>query len=1197
MLRGLLKLLTCLLALVVLLHVCLWYLQSRGTFARRIEVELHRYVGGDLEVAEAEVRPLARTVVARGVVLRAAPGAPPALFLPEMEMQFPLGTGEGGQLLPSWIAVRRPELTLEEREDGTFSPLDLLKPFEPAKVVPVVTIEHGTLSVLGRGPFSRFLDRILRAGLERKLGNVALATFPQPSPAQDLLGFNGTLELASIATVGVRGGIGRDESLHAEVEVDGLDLAKPSLRQALDQGLARFLDNSVPAGSAHLSLLLDAGVGVPGGLSLSGRLKVADLAFVHETLGEPLTGIDLSATFDGAALRLEDAVLASGDDRLRIDGVIDDVFAATDWRVTLRGEELDFDRNFTRALVQPDIRRAIDDYAPTGTFDLFIEAAARAGGAPEVRYRVEPRDASGSFVGHVSRLTGKPMGFPYRLQQLRGEVAGDGDRLEIRSVNGLHDGGGRITIDGYVDLSVGGDVYGITVQGTGVPINDKLRAGLEHTKPGAGAVLDRFHAEGAVDLFVENGAPNGGASTTSGRISTRGAKFRFDSFPYPLDAVEGTVEFVEDVFHIRGVRGRHGAAEIEVNGTVVAGDDDVSLDLVVAARNVSLADPELRATLDDALPKLLQRPFELFQRFDLVGAVDLEVEVKKELGADPRIRALVWPRGVKLMPNWLPVPLRIDVGRAEFGTLHEDPADRRFYAVLEDIAGSFEGAAVACSGSFGDGVRTDLDVRVFGLPLTPELHQLLAAAEQRGALGSLALEERLRPLLPWSGHATVHYTREDRGDPAAAPAERATIALEDVSVAAEVLPGRRLEHLSGRLDVDLAGARLSAPRLEGALAGGNGSMIARNVDAAFGGGGLRAAAALELRDLSFSEALLPLVHPRLRAFLAARQPAGRIDVAMDALSIELPAGASGPDLDFEGSIDFTDCSIREPLRATGIGGRLLVSGGGLLADDGDLAVSGRFADFAVEVGGAELRGVNGRLHVDRDRIRFEQIGASFAGGTVDPASTYLRFDSGAGDSVTGRVRLAGADVGAILEDLGGGPGKASGQLSADFRFQGEGSRLSSFGGDGRVRVEDGDLWDLPVLAALYRFSVGFVLGASHRPRFSTVKVDFHVADGAVFLDPFELESPLLSVTGRGVMGKTGIDLRVVPRVVSVDVPLLSPLIGLLKGGLLSYRVYGSPMNPRVVYWNLADDVMGGGSDVTALPRLPPRPLPDWQERF
>jgi hypothetical protein len=129
------------------------------------------------------------------------------------------------------------------------------------------------------------------------------------------------------------------------------------------------------------------------------------------------------------------------------------------------------------------------------------------------------------------------------------------------------------------------------------------------------------------------------------------------------------------------------------------------------------------------------------------------------------------------------------------------------------------------------------------------------------------------------------------------------------------------------------------------------------------------------------------------------------------------------------------------------------------------------------------------------------------------------------------------------------------------------------------------------------------VGEEDRPTFRTGEIDFRVAQGMVLLDRFELKAPItlapvgMTVHGTGVIGPTGVDLRVVPQVISWKLPLLTPAIDLLKRGLLNYRIYGPLANPQVAYWNAAADVMAPNLDVTRLPRLAPRRAPDWGARF
>ncbi len=52
-------------------------------------------------------------------------------------------------------------MVMDERADGSLSPLHLIKPWVPTKHVPSVSINNGAVLLRGSGPLNQFLDRLL----------------------------------------------------------------------------------------------------------------------------------------------------------------------------------------------------------------------------------------------------------------------------------------------------------------------------------------------------------------------------------------------------------------------------------------------------------------------------------------------------------------------------------------------------------------------------------------------------------------------------------------------------------------------------------------------------------------------------------------------------------------------------------------------------------------------------------------------------------------------------------------------------------------------------------------------------------------------------------------------------------------------------------------------------------------------------
>ncbi len=1216
MIRRLVKVLVALAVACGVLLGAVWVLEACGFFAGKIRTALLCYTDGVIDVGGADLDLLPLTVHATDLTLGPAEGSGGSLLLPRAEFHLPFRLG--GDLVPERVEVVAPLLRLRERADGSLSPLDLLKPWVPTTEVPVVTVSGGSVVLEGEGQLCVLLGLLLRADLERRVEDVHLVTFPQASASPELIGLSGTLALPGTGTVALSGGLARDESFRLTAALRGLDLASERLLAALHPRLRAFLADHGVRGTVDLSAALEgtvknaavAAAAEAEEPSVRAWLALRDGSFRHEAFATPIAVPRGEASFAGASLALHELLIANGASALVADGLWHDVLHDGAWRLTLNSLSVTPQDPLVQGLVHPGIRRAIDDFSPEGTFALRCEVARPAGGAPAARWGIEPGAASASFTGHADAARpGRWIGFPYRLRELTGEVSGEDTLIHIRSLRGRHNGGGQAVIDGFVDVRAEGTAYQVRVAGDAVPVDATLRDALERTAPGSGAVIDRFAPAGAVDLDVVVWAAAADAeATVRGRVAARGGTVRLADFPLPLGSVSGAVEFDGDVYRIDGVSAEHGETRVRVTGTVDARGDDVGLDLQISATSLRADDAEFRAALEHALAGAPADCRGLFSLLDLSGSFDLELEVLKDPGGETRFRAIVFPRDMELIPSWLPIPVKGVWGRVVLGNLHDrDRDDARFYVHLDELCGRLGEADVLGWGWLGEGMGQSVHV-VGRNALLSEflLGQLVDAAgkavagEGRGAVSMLRGASA-------SGSVSFHY-RHDTAQEDEPARDTLDLRFENVTCVSEVLPGGTLRELKGRALVDFGRGQVDLEGLDGRLADPLGRVGSKRLRLNLGETCVRLSGDIDLETKPFTPALSPLVPPGLREFFRSRQPSGSFRSQLSSFDAELlfpgdgqPAALGG--MSFAGETVFTDCRIGRPLALEGISGRLELSGSGSLAPQGECRIEGRLTDLALRIGVLSFHGLGAGLSASKDVVEVTGLHGAFAGGLLPEGENHLRVETTPQGRIEGTLTVQDADLALLAREVVQLPGEISGSVSLEFRFQGAGESLGAITGGGTITIEDGRLWELPLLARLYESSLGLALGAAEKPTFKKGLIEYRLAEGMLVLDNFELRAPValapvgLTLSGRGVVGPTGVDLRVVPQVISFRLPFLSPALDLLKRGLINYRIYGPLGNPRVSYWNAAIDVMAPNQDVTRLPRLAPRKAADWSRRF
>ncbi|MFH0945372.1 MAG: AsmA-like C-terminal region-containing protein, partial [Planctomycetota bacterium] len=372
--------------------------------------------------------------------------------------------------------------------------------------------------------------------------------------------------------------------------------------------------------------------------------------------------------------------------------------------------------------------------------------------------------------------------------------------------------------------------------------------------------------------------------------------------------------------------------------------------------------------------------------------------------------------------------------------------------------------------------------------------------------------------------------------------------------------------------------------------------------------GVRLSGEAAFDRLPFGPPLALLLPARLGGFFEQGATSGSLTARLKHfdLGIGWPPVAGRPALEslsFDGTVRLEECEIRRPVSLQGIDAKLDISGSGSLSGTPSVRFSGRLRDLGARLGAFQLSGLEADLAVDEQSVELSRISGQFLSGRLAEDRNQVRIGFGDKVQVSGQMGFEQADLGALLTRLGQSQRNVGGKVSLAFDFAGDASSLASLTGSGQVVIVDGQLWELPILATLYTASLGLVFGSEGKPAFDRGIITFGLSHGKLIVDRFELNAPVASspvglmLTGRGVLGPTGVDLRVVPRIIAVDVPILSPAIELLKSGLLNYRIYGPLANPRIAYWNAAADVMSPNQDVTRLPRLAPRFPADWNRRF
>lgn len=315
--------------------------------------------------------------------------------------------------------------------------------------------------------------------------------------------------------------------------------------------------------------------------------------------------------------------------------------------IRVQARDLAFDEDLYAALAPAD-RALWDQLRPRGLAAAQVRTHVDSPGAAEAQ-EVTVSLGGGASVEYE--------GFPYRVDNVYGEVHVAGDRIDIRGVTGGSEAM-NCTVNGSVRRFVEANCQvDITVDAR-VPLDDKLRAALGPQGTAAFAALRPAGTAQRVRAHVWH--EPGEELQFRVRAALEGASFRFDRFPYTVTDAAGTLLFEPNRVTIQSLEGRHGTTPIHLSGTVFYDANDVGVDLRVDANAVNL-DAELLA----AVPPAVQR---VWERLSPAGLADVSFQVRWMTLDDPNAMdytCLIRARDARLKYADFPYPFRGVTGVAE----------------------------------------------------------------------------------------------------------------------------------------------------------------------------------------------------------------------------------------------------------------------------------------------------------------------------------------------------------------------------------------------------------------------------------------------------------------------------------------------------------------------------------------------------
>ena len=1102
------------LALVVVgLAATYWTLTSDERVEKFAERYLEDMFGADVNIQRASLSLWDGALVLEN--LRVTPPPPfrePILEAAQVDLRIDRLALAALRLEVTEIVVRRPAVTLVLWDEQVWNFQSIARARPPEHVAPavrpVVSLSAGTLRI------------------ERKVGGEAIydhqmevsgLVMPDETDG-DAFRFQTDVTSAALQLSVASGWLNmRTGALRFEGQASNVVLT-PDLYSTLPREAQRVWDRFEPTGSVNLKILFDEAEG----FRLAADLTGVSFGYTYQNYAHRFEDLTGRAIFSRQALVLEGIQGVLDGCPARLSGQVvgfDAESLGADLEVWAGNVDLEEKREVLEG-VAPHLAALYDQYRPKGRVDVAVRLQRDPAADAPVR-------TSGTVFCRDVEMT--YFRFPYRLTNLQGTVRFGPEGFEIDRVAGRH-GPTTVELAGYA-RNPGPRVDALVeVRARGVALDEDLHAAMT---PGQRAVYDQYRPSGRADLEVTIRRPpeEGARLDVIVQADLDGCTVRYEEFPYEVTEARGRVRIERGRTEIERIVGRHGPAEIVLEGEVVASAEGPAIvRLRLEGRDVPV-DEDLEAALPERERRTL-RAFHLSGPADIRGTVTRGPETQGALVYDLAIAL----KGARMIYEAFPF-LAEDVT----GSIHLTPESCR----IEHLAGTNSGARIEATGW----VEQQPDDYALDVEITGE--QVLLDTQLRGALGPQA-RSAWQEMAP-SGRVDIqaHLTKAlGKGE---VLKHRVRVTARGASARLEAFP-YPLEDVRGVLEFE--GDQV---RLQGVEARNGPTHFVLNGWISYGQEGAEMDLVVEARDVRLEGPLRQALPAALASVFQTLGATGRMDLSLERLRYR----RTGPDAfeaDWTGTALLDEVSLVPGAKIANVVGTAEMRGtyaAGQLALDGALWIQqGKIADKDVS---------NMRLEfaktADSSEVTVRRIEGEFYGGGVEGTGRLTLEPPGRyGFS----VEADGVDFERLLRDgfrlehpITGG------RMRATLALRAVGPKAEGTEAAGYAHVTDARLYELPLVVRILNL---LRLAPPDRTAFREAEVWYFVRGKRIILGDIRLLGRAMNLYGAGTIEPDGqLNLSFLPGRKDDDplVPALAELLEGVRKELVLVEVRGTIADPDV----------------------------------
>lgn len=785
------------------------------------------------------------------------------------------------------------------------------------------------------------------------------------------------------------------------------------------------------------------------------------------------------------------------------------------------------DQILTDPKVPAVVREIVEDYNPNGPFDVDIKLVRPTG--PEGRLQI-----FGIF--EPQGMEGTARAFPYRMDDLHGQIRVDANQVTIKKLVGCH-GPAVARIDSEIDLSSAWADISVQIDAKRVPLEDDLFRALSKDDR---ALWKRFNPRGAANLSIQLRRPSAGEAdpqppwNTSVSADLLGAEMLFAEFPYPLKDVTGILNLTSHRIELQDVVGRQEKAVVHLNGFSTIGD----VREPKAEVHVDAVDLPLDGVLEGALPPEGKGAFASFQpegRVHLSGTVSL---------SDPK-RGLVYDLRAKLCDaaiRYREFPYRIEKVGGEIAIRPEG------FSVVK-VAGRHGSTRVEANGQVrrnADGYAADLTFHGADLELNQDLYDALPLSLRQ-------VWHLLKPSGTIDAESSLHYVTEGN---TTWQRHRTLVTAKDARLCFQGFP-LPLEGVAGQAII--TDQQVEILSMRGRTKTGTVEITGR-ID--LNGPGYRGSLAVVARDMAFDDALFAALPARVREAVESMHLTGRFDLDLDELRFDVNDDGEGR-WDLAGRLTLRDAGADLGVALREVTG--IVQGRASVNDRNQPRVQARAELEKATLAGWKMEHAVAKIATDPHSSTtlhvLDATADAYGGEATGSAEITL-----AGRHADYQVSVIARDVqlSRYLQSLGNESEakRAGGSIFGNMILQGRTGANGYREGAGEMFVRHAQVWRLPLMFAIFQ-----VLNLTPDENvFHDGRLQFYLSRDTLVFQQIDLQGSALALIGGGRMELENGQLDVTllsGSPLRMRLPLLTDLLDVASKDLRQVHVTGTLSKPTI----------------------------------